>query len=317
MRSLERGRDAQSPVEIPKRGWLDIAWRVKDRVSSNRISLVAAGVAFFGLLALFPAIGAVLAIGGLLLDPQVIVEQMVDFRGFVPDEVLAIVQAQASEVAGADDQGLGLAALVALGLSFWSASRGMAYLVMGLNLVYDEEEKRGFFRLSAQLLAMSALLVFGFLLGVASIIAVPALLSVIDWPLFGQWLASGFRWVVLVFGAMVGLALIYRYGPSRSSAEWSWVTPGSVIACLLWIAASVGFTIYVGSFASYNESFGALGGVVILIMWLWISAFIILLGGLVNAEMEAQTRVDTTIGPDQPIGERGAAKADKLGEART
>ena len=313
---MDRGRNAETPADIPVAGWLDIVWRIKNRLAANRVSLVAAGVAFYGLLALFPAIGAVLAVGGLIVDPQAIVAQMVDFRGVVPAEVLTIIEDQATEVATADSTGLGLTAIAAVLLSFWSASRGMANLVMGLNLVYSEEEKRGFFRLNFQVLILTALLIVGFLIGIASIIAVPAILSVVNWPLFGEWLASALRWVVLVGVTLAGLAIIYRWGPSRKSAEWSWVTPGALIACALWIVASVVFTFYVGNFASYNESFGALGGVIIMIMWLWISAFIVLLGGEINAEMEAQTKIDTTTGPDRPMGERGAVKADNLGETR-
>lgn len=313
---MDRGRNAETPMQIPARGWLDIVWRVKNRLTANRVSLVAAGVAFYGLLALFPAIGAVLAVGGLVIDPQTIVDQMVDFEGVVPDEVLSIVEGQATEVAGADNKGLGIAAIFGLVLSFWSASRGMANLVMGLNLVYGEEEKRGLLWLNLQVLMLTAMLVVGVLLGMVSIIVVPAILSIVEWPLFGEWLANAFRWIVMAVVTLGGLAVIYRLGPSRRDPVWNWVTPGAIVACVLWIVASVAFTFYVGNFASYNESFGALGGVVIMIMWLWLSAFIVLLGGGINAEMEAQTKIDTTTGPARPMGERGAVKADTLGETR-
>lgn len=198
----------------------------------------------------------------------------------MPDEVLSIIEGQATDVAMSNSKGLGLAAIVGLLLSFWSASRGMANLITGLNLVYSEDEKRGFLRLNVQVLSLTALLIVGFLVGMASIVAVPALLSWVEWPLFGEWLASASRWGgVMVIVTLAGLAIVYRLGPSRTSAEWNWVTPGALIACALWIVASFGFTYYVGNFGSYNESFGALGGVVIMIMWLWISAFIVLLGG--------------------------------------
>lgn len=312
---MTRGRDAETPVQIPATGWLDIAWRIKNRLASNRVSLVAAGVAFYALLALFPALGAVLAIGGLVVDPQTIIEQIVNFNGVVPEDVLLIIKDQATDVTTTDSTGLGLTALIGLLLSFWSASRGMANLVMGLNLVYSEEETRGFIRLNLRVLFLTALLIIGFLISIASIIAVPAILSFAEWPVIAEWLASVSRWAVMVIVTLAGLAMIYRLGPSRSSAEWQWVTPGAMIACAMWILASVGFTYYVGNFASYNESFGALGGVVIMIMWLWISAFVVLLGGEINAETEAQTKIDTTTGPSQPMGERGAVKADTLGKA--
>lgn len=313
---MSRGRAAESPSQIPITGWIDIVWRIKNRLAANRISLVAAGVAFYGLLALFPAIGAVLALGGLAFEPQSIVEQMTDFEGLVPEAVLSIIINQATELSSAADKGLTLAAIFGVLLSFWSASRGMANLVMGLNLVFSEEEKRGFIVLNLQLFLLTIMLIFGVLVGIASFVVVPAVLSIVEWPLISEWLATLFRWLVMIIATLVGLATVYRFGPSRTTAEWSWVTPGALVACVVWIIASVAFTYYVGNFASYNQSFGALGGVVIMMMWLWISAFVVLLGGEINAEMEAQTKIDTTIGPDQPMGERGAVKADTLGETR-
>ena len=144
----------------------------------------------------------------------------------------------------------------------------------------------------------------------------PAVLSYLSLGAGSAFLIGASRWVVLVALTMFGLAAIFRYGPSRTSARWRWITPGVVMACLLWILASAAFTVYVGHFGTYNESFGAIAGVVVLILWLWISSFVILIGAELDAEIEAQTRRDTTTGPPKPMGRRGAYKADTLGALR-
>ena len=313
---MTRGREASTPTEIPRAGWLDILWRVKSRVTEDRLSLLAAGVAFYALLALFPAIAALLAIGGLALDPPQIVDQLTKFAGVVPEDVLGIIRDQAMSVAGASDGGLGLTLFVSVGLALWSASRGMASLVQALNVVYEEREKRGFFTLNIQIVILTFLLIAGFLLGIAAIVILPTVLSFLSLGTTGEFLIRAIRWVLLVTMTMFGLAVIFRYGPSRTNARWRWLSAGSIIACALWIAASVAFTFYVSNFSTYNESFGTLAGVVVLILWLWISAFVVMLGAGLNAEIEAQTRRDTTVGPPEPMGERGAFKADHLGEIR-
>lgn len=313
---MARGRDANSPGEIPRSGWLDILWRVKSRVTDDRVGLLAAGIAFYALLALFPAIAASLAIGGLALDPPQIIDQMTRFAGVVPSDVLNIVKDQATAVTGSSDAGLGVALIISLGLALWSSSRGMASLVQGLNVVYEEREKRGFIALNLQIIILTLLLILGFLIGIAAIVVLPAVLNFLSLGSVGEVLIGALRWVLLIAMTMIGLAVIFRYGPSRSNAKWRWVSPGAVLGCLLWIIASAGFTFYVTRFSTYNESFGALGGVVVLILWLWISAFVILLGAELNAEMEAQTGKDSTAGPAEPMGERGAFKADHLGKSR-
>lgn len=311
---MTRGRLAHKPRNIPYRGWLDIMWRIKTALVDNHVSLVAAGIAFFTLLALFPAIAVVLAIGGLAVDTQTIVAQIDQLQGIVPPDVLSIIQTQATDVSSTDSASLGFAVLSGTLLSLWSASRAVANLVNGLNMVYDEDEKRGLIRLNLEVLALTIGLIIVFVIAIASIVALPALLAYLQLPVIAAVLASLFRWIAIAAVMLFGLALLYRFGPSRTSAEWRWVTSGSATACILWFLASVGFTYYVTNLASYNESFGTLGGIIVLIIWLWISAFVVLLGATINAEIEAQTKIDTTVGPDRPMGQRGAVKADTLGE---
>ncbi|WP_227267697.1 YihY/virulence factor BrkB family protein [Roseobacter weihaiensis] len=312
---MSRGRAAETPTEIPALGWKDIAFRVKDEVAADRVGLIAAGVAFYGLLALFPAITALIAISGLLVEPSQMVDQMEKLSGIVPDEVIDIVTKQATEVAGSREGGLGLAAIVGILIALYSASKGMASLIEGLNVTYDEEETRSFVWLKVVTFALTLFLMLGLLIALMATLGLPAILVVFDFGAPIETVMTAGLWVGLLCLTVFGLSVLYRYAPSRDEPEWKWASPGAIVACIIWVIASAGFAFYVSNFGSYNESFGTLGGVVVLLMWFWISAFIILLGAELNAEMEAQTRTDTTKGFDQPMGSRGAVKADTLGDA--
>jgi membrane protein len=312
---MARGRSAETPTDIPAPGWKDIAFRVKDEIVDDRVGLIAAGVAFYGLLALFPAITALIAISGLLVEPSQIVAQLESLSGLMPQEVIAIVTKQASEVAGSREGGLGLAAVLGVLIALYSASKGMASLMEGINVAYDEEEKRGFIKLKLVTIGLTLFLIIGVLIALLATLGMPAVLAVFEFgPTFEVLMSAGL-WIGLFCLTIFGLSVLYRYAASRDEPEWNWASPGAVIACFVWVIASAGFAFYVSNFGSYNESFGTLAGVIVLLMWFWISAFIILAGAELNAEMEAQTRVDTTKGPDEPMGSREAVKADNLGEA--
>jgi membrane protein len=312
---MARGRTADIPTDIPAKGWKDIAFRLKDEIAEDHISLIAAGVAFYGLLALFPAITALIAISGLLVEPNTVIDQLSSLRGVVPEEVIAIVTDQATAVAGSREGGLGLAAIFGLLLALYSASKGMASLMEGINVAYDEAEERGFIRLKLVTFGLTLFLMFGLVVALLAMLGLPAVLAVFNFGGVAEALASLISFAVLLVLTMLGLAVLYRYGPSRDEPEWNWASAGAIIGCILWLIASAGFAFYVSNFGTYNESFGTLAGVIVLLMWFWISAFIILLGAELNAEMEAQTRKDTTQGHDEPMGQRDAEKADNLGEA--
>ena len=313
---MARGRNAETPTEIPAKGWKDIALRVKAELASDHVGLIAAGVAFYALMAIFPAITALMALGGLVLEPAEVTAQLETLAEMMPKEAAQIILDQAVAVAGSEESGLGLAFVIGLALAIYSASKGMGSLMEGLNVAYDEEESRGFIAKTLWTFALTVFLIVGLILGLLAALAVPAVLGLIALSDWLETLLALLRWVVLALMTVGGLAVLYRYGPSRDDAEWKWLSPGAIAACIIWIAASVGFSIYVSNFGSYNESFGSMAGVIILLMWLWISAFIVLMGAELNAEMEAQTKADTTVGPDQPMGTRGAEKADNLGEAK-
>ncbi|WP_316014373.1 YihY/virulence factor BrkB family protein [Roseobacter sp. HKCCA0434] len=311
-----RGRRAETPTAIPAKGWKDIALRVKDEITTDHVGLIAAGVAFYALLALFPAVTALLAISGLLIEPSDLVGQLERLAAIMPREAAEIILGQAQEVAGSREGGLGLAAVFGILLALYSASKGMGSLMEGLNVAYDEEEKRGFFWLKAVTLMLTVGLILGVIVALVVVMGIPAVMAVVNLGAVTEWLAIGLGWLVMIALMIFGLALIYGVGPSRDRAEWRWLTPGALVATGLWVVASIGFAFYAANFGSYNESFGSLGGVIVLLTWLWLSAYIVLAGAELNAEMEAQTRHDTTVGPDAPMGERGAQKADHLGETK-
>lgn len=310
-----RGRRARTPKQIPAKGWRDIAVRVKDELTRDHVSIVSAGVAFFGLLALFPAIGALISIAGLVMDPTAIEEQLASAVAVLPENAASILQEQARSVASNSGTGLGLAVIAGLLVSLYGASKGMLTLMEGMNIAYDEEESRGFVKQYAVAFVLTLFLILGLLIALAFTVVVPALLGNLGLPGAVVTLIEWGRWPLLAVFTVLGLAVLYRFAPSRERPEWRWVSWGSVIATILWIVGSIGFSIYVRNFGSYSESYGALGGVIILLTWLWLSAYIVLLGAEINSEMEHQTEKDTTTGNRRPLGERGASKADDVGKS--
>jgi len=306
------GHDMRVPSDVPAAGWREIAIRVWKKTGHDHIGLISAGIAFYGLLALFPAITALVAIGGLVLQPEEITGQIDDLAAILPGSAAQIIEGQASDVAGSASSGLGFAAIFGILLALYSASKGVASLVEGLNLAYDEKDERGLVKKTLLKFCLTAVLILGVVIGLSATVVLPGFLSIIDLGAVTEWLIRFVRWAVLLGMTVLGIGVLYRFGPDRSAAEWRWLTPGAVVACVLWLIASIGFAYYTDNFASYNESFGALSGVIVLLTWMWMSAYVLLLGAVINAETELQTRYDTTVGPDAPMGERGAVKADTL-----
>ncbi|WP_425038150.1 YihY/virulence factor BrkB family protein [Primorskyibacter sp. S187A] len=313
---MSRGRAATSPQEIPRAGLLDVALRICRQQGKQNLSLIAAGIAFYGLLSLFPGITAGVALAGLIFDRDLLVQQSHELAALLPAEAREIIMGQLREVVSADDTALSLAALAGLGVALYSSSRAMANFIAGLNIIYEEEETRGFFALKATTLALTGAFLLGLILAASVAAVIPVVVSLLGAAQGVTDLVMLVRWPVLLCLSAAGIALLYRYGPDRRAAKWRWLTPGAGLACVLWVLGTLGFSVYVQSFGTYNETFGALGGVIILLTWLWLSAFIVLMGALIDAELEAQTGADSTIGKSRPRGERGAVKADKLGALR-
>jgi membrane protein len=310
----DRGRGADTPQEIPAKGWKDIAKRTGKEVKQDQVPLLAAGVAFYTLLALFPAIIAGVSIYGLVADPQTVRDQINQLAETLSPETAKLIGQQIQQVTSSAGGALGFATILGILTALWSASSGMKALITGVNLAYDETEGRKFVKLRGLsiLMTVGAMVLLG--VALALIVGFPAVPD--SWPTVLQWAAAILRFVLLAVLLMAGLAALYRYAPDRDKPKWGWASPGSVVATVLWVLASVGFSIYVNAFGNYNKTYGALAGVIILMFWLYLTAFVVLVGAELNAEMELQTAKDTTAGPEQPLGDRDAHAADHVAESR-
>ena len=311
-----RGRRAETPTEIPARGWKDIAWRVYEQFTQDRVMSEAAGVTYYALLALFPAIAALVSIYGLFADPGTIESNLNALSGVLPGGALEVVSDQVKRIASKGGGTLGFGFILGLVISLWTANAGMKALFDALNIVYDEREKRSFVVLNAQSIAFTLGGIAFILLALGGIVALPVVLDFVGLSSGTEWLLALGRWPVLLAAVVLGLALIYRYGPSRERAQWKWITPGSLVAAVLWLVVSMLFSWYVSSFGNYNETYGSLGAVIGFMTWIWLSSIVILMGAEINAEIEHQTATDTTEGAPKPLGARGATMADTLGAAK-
>jgi len=311
-----RGRAAESPVQIPKLGWRDILLRAKDGVSAHNISIVAAGAAFFLLLGLIPALASLISIYGLVAAPSVIQAQFASIASMMPAEARMLLEGQMKSIAS-QPHTAGFAVVVSIVLALWGGSTGVKTLMNALNIAYSEEEKRGYIKLSLIALGLTLAFVVVGAVSIGLIVALPPVLAGMGLGSTGKLVGSIARWPFLLVVALIGLAVLYRYGPSRETPKWRWVSPGALTATILWVAGSFLFSFYAGHFGNYNKTYGSLGGAVVLMMWLYVSAFVVLLGAEINAEIEHQTAKDSTTGPPRPLGRRGAYVADMLGEKRS
>jgi membrane protein len=312
----ERGRHASAPSDIPLRGWRDIVLRVYHNIGKHRLVVIAAGVTFYSVLAIFPAIAALVAIYGLFADPASIASHLDSLSGLLPGGALDVIREQMTRIALRGPSTLGLTFAVGLGVSLWSANAGMKSLFDALNLVYDEEEKRGLIGLNVVSFTFTALALVLVLFAMAAVIVLPAVVDYLGLQGTTDLLLRLGRWPLLFVVVGLALALIYRYGPSRSRPKWRWICWGSALAALWWIVLSLLFSWYAANFSSYDATYGSLGAIIGFMIWLWLSTIIVLLGAELDAEMEHQTMRDTTIGHPKPLGSRGARMADTVGTAQ-
>jgi membrane protein len=310
-----RGRSASYPREISAAGWKDILVRVWAGLNNDNVAMVAAGVAFYFLLAIFPAMGATVSIYGLISDPADVQQQLAQLTTLLPKEAQTILSQQLNAVASQSSQALSISLVGSILLALWSTTRGVKALITALNIVYNEHEKRSFLKLNAVALLLTVGAIIFLILALSLVVALPALLGNFGLQDYTRVLILIARWLLLGFIVITSLAVLYRYGPCRKSPRWQWVSWGAILAAFLWLVGSALFSYYVGNFASYNETYGALGAIVILLMWFYLTAYVILLSAEVNAETEHQTAQDTTIGGDQPRGQRGAFVADTIGDS--
>lgn len=311
-----RGRDAERPRDIPGAGWKDVLARVKTEMSEDNVSLVAGGVAFYGLLAIIPALAAAVSIYGLFVTPATIEQQFATVADILPTQAREILTSQLQRIAGSGGAALGWAAALSLLLTLASAMKGAKALIIATNIAYEERETRGFVQLNLLAFALTLGGVLFVILSLVFVALLPAVIDFLPLPDWARTAVSALRWPVLGLLLILGLAALYRYAPARSHAKWRWLTWGSALATVLWLVGSALFSYYVSNFGSYNETYGSLGAVVILLMWFYLSAYAVLVGAEFNAETEHQTARDSTIGPVRPLGERGAYVADTVGRAR-
>lgn len=296
------------------RVWGSAAKGVFMELNDNNLGLISAGVAFYGMLAIFPAVAAVIAVWGFFADPVEVAQQLDLLRGFVPADAFAILDDQINTLINANSSTLGWATVLSVSFALWSSRAGVAALIRGLNAIYREKNRLGLRHLLAAF-GVTFLLIGVALVALACVVILPIVLAILPLGPVTSWLLASVRWVVAL-GVLIGaLGVIYRYGPNRRQARPGWLTPGAVIAVLLWGAISWGFSYYLSNFGRYNEIYGALGAVIALLMWLYLSAFSVLLGASLNAELEIRTRRDSTIGPNRPPGQREAKVADTIVES--
>lgn len=312
----QRGRESERPDRIPRRGWRDILLRTKEQIDNDNVGLMAAGLSFYALLAVFPGLAALVSLYGLVADAAEVQSQFQALSALVPGDAWELLGEQMSRVASSGDGTLSLAAAFSLLLALWSASRATKAFIIAMNVAYNQRESRNIIKQNLMALALTLFLILLVLVALAVTVAVPAVLALVGLDSGLEWLITVLRWPLMAVVFMVALAALYRYAPCRRDAKWRWVTPGSVAAIVLWLVASIGFSVYVTNFGSYNETYGSIGAVVALMLWFWISAFVVIMGAELNAETEHQTSRDSTTGKPKPIGKRGAYVADTVGEPR-
>lgn len=309
----ERGQQASSPPEITWRGWWDITRRVINNVNQHDISLLAAGVALFMMLSIFPALNVAVSLFALFLSPETIISQVEPFRQLLPEQAFEIFTDQLTELTDTGGVAFNLTLAVSLLVWLWVARKGAMALIKACNIIYNEYEKRPFWNLLLVSLLFTLVGIFSVVVLALLAILMPIVLGFIPLGETLETLLRTLSWPILAMIFILVLECIYRFAPNRKNAKWRWVSVGAVIATLLWLLASFGFTAYVQNFSNYNETYGAIGSVIVLIFWFYISAFVVLLGAEINAEMEHQTEVDSTVGEDKPMGQRGAYVADTVG----
>lgn len=309
-----RGRMATAPHKIPPKGWKDILWRTYQEVTHDRLSAVAGSVTFYTLMAIFPALGVFASLYGLFSDVEQVRQQLASLATVFPRSVLDLMGDQMMRMATRRPVSLSAAFVIFLLVSVWSANAGVKALVDGLNIAYDEVEKRNYFLRSALTYAFTAgALVFLTLVTVILVAAPIAIRNLGYLELLEAWIPL--RWGLLLLLAASAFSILFRYGPCRTRAKWRWVMLGGFFAAALWLGGSLGFSWYLNNIAHLDVTYGSLGAVIAFMLWVYVSVMAVLIGAEFNAEIEHQTAIDSTKGPPRPLGERGAAMADTVGLA--
>ncbi len=306
------GISADKPSEIPWSGWKQVVKRAWAEHNADNMPIIAGGVAFWGFLSIFPALIAMISIYGLVASPETVTRQIEDLSAQLPESAADLIGQQLTDIATGGGGALTFGLVASVLGALWTASGGVNNLVTAVNLAYDEVETRNFIKLRATSLALTLGAIVFVLVSFSLVAVVPAVLNTLPLGPFATVVAQVARWVLLLAVFAGSLAVLYRVAPDRDSPQLRWVSLGAVVVTVAWALVSVAFSFYVDNFGSYNETYGTVAGVIVLMLWLYITCYLILLGAEINSEAEHQTAMDTTQGDAQPMGERNAVVADSL-----
>ena len=308
------GDQAELPTQIPPKGWWQVPRRAFKESYADNVGILAGGIAYAAFLAIPPALIAGMSLFGLVADPATIAQQAEGVLAALPESAQPLIRDQIVSLTQTSSGALSWSLVISILLALWSASSGTSSLMTGINIAYDEQESRNFIKLRGTALLLTLGAIIFVLLTLALVAVVPAVLNALQLGTFINVIVQIVRWVLLVVLIVVALAVVYRLAPDRDAPQFKWTSVGALVSAVLWVVASLGFSLYVNNFGSYNKTYGALAGVVVLLLWLYLTSYIILLGAEINAESEKQTKQDTTTGPPVPMGERRAEAADTVAD---
>ena len=314
-RAGDLGLHAETPTEIPFRGWKSILLRVYAEISNDRVMLIAAGVTYYLLLAMVPAMAAFVSLYGLIADPSTVQQHIGALSTLLPGGAMQVVDDQLQRLTSAENSKLGLSLVVSVGLSLWSANAGVKALFEAMNVAYDEREDRSFIKLTLTTLAFTLCLLTAAMVMIALTLVLPIVLNLVGLGQETEWAITGGSILATLLLVSLVISALYRWGPCRANAQWRWITPGAVLAVVVVAVVSLLFSWYTANFGSYDATYGSLGALIGMMTWLWLTMIILIVGGELNSEMEHQTARDTTTGPEAPIGTRGANMADNVADA--
>jgi membrane protein len=308
------GLHAEKPTEIPWRGWKQVLKRAWAEHKADNMPIIAGGVAFFGFLSIFPALIALVSLYGLVATPETVARQIEELSAQLPESAAKLIGDQLNAIVANSQSALSITLVVSILAALWSASGGIGNLVTAVNIAYDEVEARSFVKLKVLSLALTLGGIVFVLVTFGLVAVVPAIIKALPLGVVGTVLANIATWVLLLAVFAGSLAVLYRVAPDRDAPRFSWVSLGAVIVTVIWAAVSVGFAVYVDNFGSYDKTYGAIAGVIVLMLWLYLTCYLVLLGAEINSEAEHQTAHDTTTGEPEPMGQRDAQMADTLPE---
>ena len=297
------GGQAEAPPQIPPRGWWQVTRRALMESSADNVGVLAGGIAYYGFIAIFPALIAGISLYGLVADPATLIAQQGgSLLSALPQDAQPLIRDQLNALASGSGGALSVSLVVSILAALWSASSATGNLMAAVNAVYDEEETRGFVKRHGTALVLTLGAIVFVLLALALVAVIPAVLDALPLGTFVNVVVQIVRWMLLVALVVVALAVVYRLAPDRDAPQFNWTSIGALVATVLWVFGCIAFNLYVENFGSYNETYGTLAGVVVLLLWLHLTSYIFLLGAEINAETENQTRKDTTTGEPLAMG---------------